>query len=181
KGVGEGRFEPNRPLIRVEAAVMLLRLARAMNSQGNADNPAVIAELENVIKEADRQSAESAKRQVEQGRIEYVYLEGLETVEMAERVWYMSRDAQAVKGGKPSTWGVHHPEAFRAQVVEVHDNIATLEYCTRGDVYHIDNPSEPRWTDQQSCGRQFFTKQNGKWLISAAAPLKNEDFRWRGD
>src|SRR5690606_12695522 len=40
KGVGEGRFEPGRPLIRVEAAVMLLRLARAMNSQGNADNPA---------------------------------------------------------------------------------------------------------------------------------------------
>src|SRR5690606_32523223 len=135
KGVGEGRFEPDRPLIRVEAAVMLLRLARAMNSQGNADNPAVIAELERVIREADRWASSVAKSRAEQGVLFYAENENLITKELAERVWYTARDSLAVKGGKPRTWGVHDPELFRAQVLEVHDNVAILEYCTGGKVY----------------------------------------------
>lgn len=166
QGTGGGRYEPDRALLRVEAAVMLLRLARARNQAVAPDAAAV---LEGVVREADRQATERGKRWVMQGYADGVATGGVRTEEFAEYIWYWVRDNLEVRQGPPKAWTVRPAENYQFTVLEVHDNVGVLEVCGLDKVYRASDPEGTPWFQQQYCGRQFMVKHGGEWLISAAA------------
>ncbi|HYF77085.1 MAG TPA: S-layer homology domain-containing protein [Symbiobacteriaceae bacterium] len=169
KGTGEGRYEPDRALLRVEAAVMLLRLARARNSAGNADNPAVIEALQNVVREADRQAAVRGKKTVDQGYLEPPELGGVLTQELADQIWYRSRANLQARGDRPLAWTESPADSYRFTVSEAHDTIAELHVCAHAVVYSYELGDENHvFFEQDYCERQFLVLLNGQWLIAGA-------------
>jgi len=172
KGTGEGRFEPDRALLRVEAAVMLVRLARARNAEGNAQDAEVIETLKGIVLEADRQGTALDKHWVEMGYADDVPLIGLLTHEFADYLLFTARDALAVRQTKPYAWIVTREHEF--EVLEAHDTTATLLVCGKATVYRVEAP-DTAWFEQNYCERQFMVLRGGNWLISAAddPPLKS--------
>jgi hypothetical protein len=165
KGTGEGRFEPDRALLRVEAAVMLVRLARARNAEGNAQDAEVIETLKGIVLEADRQATERDKHWVEIGFADRVELAGIRTQEFADYLLFMARDALEVRQTKPFSWTVTHDNTF--EVLEAHDTVATLLVCGAATVYRAESPEVP-WFEQDYCERQFMVRRGESWVIAAA-------------
>jgi hypothetical protein len=165
KGTGEGRFEPDRALLRVEAAVMLVRLARARNAEGNAQDAEVIETLKGIVLEADRQATERDKHWVEIGFADRVELAGIRTQEFADYLLFMARDALEVRQTKPFSWTVTHDNTF--EVLEAHDTVATLLVCGTATVYRAESPEVP-WFEQDYCERQFMVRRGESWVIAAA-------------
>lgn len=166
KGVGEGRFEPDRSLLRVEAAVMLLRLARARNA---GVDPAVVGALQAVIKEADRQATERGRRWVEQGYFDTVEAGGVLTQEMVDYLINRVRDNLEVRQGPPKSWGVTPEASYVFEVLELHETVAVLGLCALGQAYRATDPPGQPWFERQYCGRQFLVLREGVWLVSGAA------------
>jgi len=166
-GTGQGRYEPDRTLIRGEAAVMLLRLARAMNSLGHAEDPEVFKQLTEIIKEADRQGTERGRRGSLQRQFVPVEAAGILTQEFADYLLWRNRDAYLNAPEFIWGWQVNVEEAYRFEAVEIHDNIAVVKVEGAVDYYRADAPDKPqeRWYYD---GLQFFIRRNGKWLLCAA-------------
>jgi hypothetical protein len=167
KGTGEGRFEPDRALLRVEAAVMLVRLARARNAEGNAQDAEVVETLQGIVLEADRQATERMKRWVEIGYVDEVGLEGIRTQEFGDYLLFVARDSVAARPNAELAWSVAEGHSF--EVVEIHDTIAVLTVCGTAKVYRKSDPPDRPWFIQSGCGRQIFVLRDGRWLISGAA------------
>lgn len=167
KGTGEGRFEPDRALLRVEAAVMLVRLARARNAEGNAEDAQAIETLKGIVLEADRQATERMKRWVEIGHPDEVPLEGIRTQEFADYLMFIALDSVAARPNGEMAWSVAEGHTF--EILELHDNIAVLSVCGTSKVYRESDPPERPWFTRSGCGRQILVRHDGQWLISGAA------------
>ncbi|HWI51559.1 MAG TPA: S-layer homology domain-containing protein [Symbiobacteriaceae bacterium] len=169
KGTGEGRFEPDRELLRVEAAVMLVRLARGRNAEGNANNPEVIEALKGVVLEADRQGTVQGKRWVQQEYLDPVETGGVLTQEFAQFLDFTAADNLEVRNTAPRAWYERIPEKYRFEVLEVHDATAVLQVCGTEQYYRLSDPSGSPWFQQNFCERQYMISTLGSWLISSAA------------
>ncbi len=167
KGTGQGQYEPDRALLRVEAAVMLLRLARARNRHIEPDT---VEMLQGAIMEADRQASERGKRWVDQGYIDYVETGGVLTQEFADYLWFLARDNNAARPGKPWAWAIRPEELYRFEVLELHETAALLQSCGVEKVYRPDDPPDQPWYEYEFCERQFLVKRDDTWLLSGAAP-----------
>lgn len=171
KGTGQGRFEPDRSLLRVEAAVMLVRLARARNSEGHRNDPDFIARLQSVAEDADRKYTEENRRWVMQGEYDGLNLDGLATPELVAEIDNAIRDNLMVRPGPPRSWNVVDEGSYQFQTIEVHDTMASLGVCNLVKVYRATDPPEAPWWSETVCNRQFFVRRDGLWLIAATADL----------
>ncbi len=165
KGTGQGRYEPDRPLLRVEAAVMLLRLARARNR--NVE-PGLAQRLQDIIKEADRLGTVDGKRWVELGYIDGVDDGGIMTREFTEYLEYWAREAVETKQSPPTAWSVVPEETYEFEVLEVHETVAVIKSCGVEHVYRPTDPEGEPWFENPYCERQFFVKRGDQWFLSAA-------------
>ncbi len=165
KGTGQNRYEPDRALLRVEAAVMLVRLARARNRH---IEPSTVEALQDIIKEADRMGTEDGRRWVELGYIDEVPTGGIMTQEFVEYIEKRARESLAARGGEPRTWAVVLTESYEFGVLELHETIAVLSVCGVAEVYHKRDPGQP-WFEESYCGRQFLVRKNDQWYLAAAA------------
>ena len=174
KGTGAGLYEPDRALLRVEAAVMLVRLARARNAEGRAGDPGFVAGLQEVIREADRQYTVENRRWVEQGEFDGLHLDGLLTPEFISEYENAIRDELLVKQIPPRSYNIVPEDSYRFEVVELHDSVAVIAACNLVKVYRASDPPEAPWFEETICARQFFVYRDGLWQISAAADLHEE-------
>lgn len=172
KGTGEGRFEPERVLNRGEAAIMLVRLARAMNSEGHEKDPEVFRQLTEVIKEADRREAARSIERVRTGEIAPVDPGGIQTEEFAEYLRHQSLVQlwQAPKDHREWTWVEYLDSKYKFELVEAHDNIAVVRVSDAAVVIYRglgrENLVNPEYHYSEV---QYLVRRHGRWLLSAAA------------
>lgn len=172
KGTGAGRYEPDRALLRSEAAVMLLRLARARNAYGNAADPAVITALQEAVKAADRWAAKTEKHWMEIGHTDLPDLEGLMTQEMGEDFLHWAQEGEQARPNGQRGYTVNDESSYVFRTLEVHDTIADLNVCGLAKVYRATDPPEKPWFTQKYCGRQFLVLRDGRWIVAGAADVQ---------
>jgi len=147
---------------------MLLRLARAMNSLGNAQNPQVLAALQDVIKEADQQASERLKRWVQLGHLDGVETGGVRTQEFADALLEAARSNLAATGGPPYAWPVLAEADYHFKPLEVHDTVAALQSCGSAQVFRASDPPDKPWFEEHYCERQFLVFRDGRWLLAGS-------------
>lgn len=176
KGTGAGRFEPDKILIRGEAAVMLLRLARAMNSEGNDKKTEVFRQLTEIIKKLDSIASLESQNRVRTGKLSLLTEIDPAAGEMAteEMLRYGKHQTemtlwQANPDHTQWTWAENIDSAYKFEPVEIHDNIAIVKVAdAAGNVYRGEGRGNPVKLNAHYGGLQFFVKRDGKWLLSGA-------------
>jgi hypothetical protein len=172
KGTGTGHYEPDRALLRSEAAVMLLRLARARNADGNAENTEVITALQDAVKAADRWGTETEKHWMEINHLDRPDLEGLMTVELGEAFFNSAEDAAQVRPNGQRAYTVDDESSYVFTTLEVHATIADIVACGLAKVYRATDPPDRPWFEQKYCGRQFLILRDGRWILTGAADVE---------
>ncbi|ACV64814.1 S-layer domain protein [Desulfofarcimen acetoxidans DSM 771] len=163
-GYSDGSFKPKDNAQRVHAALMLVRLAEALNSKPLPNE----TDLSNIAQKAYEQEQIARKAWVQAKTKTPNYTPAEEYESSLNLKWLALAEVEYQKL-KPNYGWAEDKLSYSAKPVEMHRTTAIIEIS--GRVQNYDKAGNKLYDELDYKGSQYFIKRDGKWVLTHGEPV----------